>query len=141
MGAAGGAIMNIFGKQPASVGAFAGAVSLVAVSAVNCSLLKANNGSIYDHNYNRAISYSVGASLWPIAGEIYRTMTRQPVLHPRVAFHRALSCAFGGAIFGGVMDYFDWMRPKQEYAIAAQSAIEEKKKIDGHQKVVVVQKN
>jgi hypothetical protein len=46
-------------------------------------------------------------------GELYRVVRRQPILHPAVALRRSVTCAIGGAIFGGVMDYFDIARPSK----------------------------
>lgn len=113
--------MNIFARQSAPVGCFAGAATMAVVSTVTCNLIKARNGTIYDKSNDRTIAYAAGGAVWPIAGEVARTILRHPVLHPKVALQRSLTGAVAGGLFGFVMDYFELARPDRPSDLAAQA--------------------
>jgi hypothetical protein len=66
MGAVGGALVNIFGKQPATVGAVQGAATMLVVSTVSCVLIKQRDGSIYEPSWDRTIAYAAGGFVWPM---------------------------------------------------------------------------
>lgn len=116
LGLAGGAVLNVFGKQSATIGALAGASTMITVSSVTCLLVKSRDGSIYDPSWDRTAAYAAGGFVWPISSEIFRTMFRHPILHPKVALTKSVVCAALGGVFGGTLDYFNIARPTREEA-------------------------
>jgi hypothetical protein len=49
---------------------------------------------MFDHNYNRAISYGVAGTMWPVGSELWAFWKNMPMLHPasgiRVSSHGGL---------------------------------------------------
>lgn len=91
-------------------------------SAVSCLLLKQQNASLFDHNYNRVIGFGASGFIWPLSGEIYRTITKQPLLAPAVTMRRSFAVGTAAALIGFAMDHWDIGRPKRPDASAAAAA-------------------
>jgi len=111
MGGIGGAVLNAVSGMSKGRGAMQGAAFLATNGAVSCILLKQQNATVYDKNYNRAISMAAAGSMWPVAGQAYNAIKRMPILPPAIGIQRSLLAAVGCGLVGFAMDHFDLARP------------------------------
>jgi hypothetical protein len=111
VGAIGGMFYNAVGKQPAVRGAFCGAAVSATLSSTFCLTVKAREQTIYDTGYSRALSYALGAPMWPVSAEVYNAATGGPRIPLRMLASRVVFLGTLAGGFGAMLDYFHIGQP------------------------------